>query len=98
MLKPGGMIISLDTTPPPATPLAPFLRFHMHTLIPTLGGVLTGQKEAYTYLPDSTEGFLEPERLSARMQSAGFERVRFRRTMFGTVAIHWARKPEDDVR
>lgn len=71
------------------------LRVHLHTIIPTLGQVLTGHKEAYTYLPNSTEGFLEPERLAARMLSAGFEQVGYRRLMFGTIAIHWGRKPGD---
>lgn len=93
VLKPGGRIISLDTTPPPPTPLAPLLRFHLHTIIPTIGGILTGRKEAYTYLPDSTERFLEPERLASRLLFTGFKEVGFRRTMFGTIAIHWARKP-----
>ena len=93
VLKHGGAIVSLDTTPPPRTPLAPLLRFHLHTIIPTLGQLITGQKEAYTYLPTTTEGFLEPERLAARMLSTGFKRVAFRRYMFGTIAIHWGYKP-----
>jgi demethylmenaquinone methyltransferase/2-methoxy-6-polyprenyl-1,4-benzoquinol methylase len=96
VLKPGGRIVTLDTTPPPKSPLAPMLRFHLHTVIPTLGQLLAGQKEAYTYLPDSTEGFLEPERLAMRMLSAGFMQVGFRRLMFGTVAIHWGYKPQDE--
>jgi demethylmenaquinone methyltransferase/2-methoxy-6-polyprenyl-1,4-benzoquinol methylase len=94
VLKPGGRIVALDTTPPPQTPLAPLIRFHMHTVIPTLGRLLTGQAEAYRYLPDSTENFLEPERLAARMLTAGFEEVHFVRRMFGMIAIHGGRKPE----
>jgi demethylmenaquinone methyltransferase/2-methoxy-6-polyprenyl-1,4-benzoquinol methylase len=93
VLKPGGWIVALDTSPPPKSPLTPFLRFQLHTVIPALGEILTGQREAYTYLPDSTEGFLEPERLAARFCSAGFVQVGFRRVMFGTVAIHWGLKP-----
>jgi demethylmenaquinone methyltransferase/2-methoxy-6-polyprenyl-1,4-benzoquinol methylase len=93
VLKPGGCLVALDTTPPPRTPLAPLIRFHLHTVIPTLGRLITGQAEAYQYLPDSTEGFLEPEQLAARLQETGFQEVRFQRRMFGTIAIHWARKP-----
>ena len=92
VLKPGGWIVSLDTTPPPDSPLAPLIRIHLHTVIPTLGRLLTGQEEAYVYLPDSTEGFLEPEQLAARLFSTGFRQVAFRRLMFGTVAIHWGQK------
>ena len=94
VLKPGGRLVALDTTPPPHTPLRPLIRFHLHRLIPTLGKLIAGQAEAYQYLPDSTESFLEPEQLAARLQETGFQQVRFQRRMFGTIAIHWARKPE----
>jgi demethylmenaquinone methyltransferase/2-methoxy-6-polyprenyl-1,4-benzoquinol methylase len=92
VLAPGGRIVILDTTPPPATPIAPLIRFHLHTIIPTLGRLIAGQAEAYTYLPDSTEGFLEPEQLSARLMDAGFRQVGFHRRMLGTIAIHWGVK------
>lgn len=93
VLKPGGKFVSLDTSPPPNSLLAPLVRFHMHRIIPVLGVMVAGHADAYTYLPDSTEGFLEPERLAARLFSAGFTDIRFRRLMFGSVAIHWAEKP-----
>ena len=67
ILKPGGRIVTLDTSPPPNNLLAPFIRFHLHTIIPFLGRMLTGQAEAYHYLPDSTEGFLQPEQLASRL-------------------------------
>ncbi len=93
VLKPGGRIVSLDTSPPPANLLSPFIRFYLHTIIPFLGRILTGQAEAYHYLPDTTESFLQPEQLASRLVSAGFLNVGFRRTMFGTIAIHWGQKP-----
>ena len=92
VLKPGGRIVVLDTTPPPENLLAPAIRIHLHKVIPFLGRLLTGQAEAYSYLPDSTEGFLQPEQLAVRMQAVGFRRVIFQRFMFGTVAIHWGQK------
>jgi demethylmenaquinone methyltransferase/2-methoxy-6-polyprenyl-1,4-benzoquinol methylase len=92
VLKPGGMIVALDTTPPPHNLLEPFIRFHLHTVIPTLGQWITGQADAYRYLPDSTESFLEPERMAARLLDAGFEQIGFHRLMFDTVAIYWGRK------
>lgn len=93
VLKPGGRIVILDTTPPPRSPLSPFIRFHMHRVIPALGRLIAGSGEAYTYLPDSTEGFLEAEQLAARLVQAGFHAVGFQRRMFGTIAIHWGQKP-----
>ena len=91
-LKPGGRIVILDTTRPKTSVLSPFIRFHMHTVIPLLGALLTGSREAYTYLPDSTEGFVTAEQLASALQSAGFHSVGFRRLMFGTIAMHWAEK------
>jgi demethylmenaquinone methyltransferase/2-methoxy-6-polyprenyl-1,4-benzoquinol methylase len=92
VLKPGGVIVALDTTPPPKSTLEPLIHFYLHNVIPVLGWLIAGQAEAYRYLPDSTEKFFEPERLVSRMVSAGFRNVRFRRYMFGTIAIYWGRK------
>lgn len=92
ILKPGGRIVILDTTKPKKNLLSPFIRFHMHIVIPTLGRLLTGSGDAYRYLPETTEGFLTAEELAARMASIGFKMTGFRRHMFGTVAIHWAEK------
>jgi len=92
VLKPGGRVVCLDTTPPPRSLLRPFIQFHLHVIIPTLGRLIAGASDAYTYLPDSTEGFLPAERLAERLTQAGFKDVGFRRLMFGTMAIHWGTK------
>jgi demethylmenaquinone methyltransferase/2-methoxy-6-polyprenyl-1,4-benzoquinol methylase len=89
VLKPQGRLIILDTTRPPVNLLSPFVRFHLHVIIPALGRLLTGQGEAYTYLPESTERFLQAETLAAYMAEAELGEIGFRRRMFGTVAIHW---------
>ncbi|HMZ08767.1 MAG TPA: ubiquinone/menaquinone biosynthesis methyltransferase [Anaerolineales bacterium] len=92
VLKPGGRIVVLDTTKPKKNLLSPFIKFHMHVIIPTIGGLLSGMRDAYEYLPDSTEGFLTAEELLIRMAAVGFRRVQFKRLMFGTIAIHWGEK------
>jgi demethylmenaquinone methyltransferase/2-methoxy-6-polyprenyl-1,4-benzoquinol methylase len=92
VLQPGGRIVILDTTRPKRNLLSPFIWFHMHVVIPTLGGLLSGVREAYNYLPDSTENFLTAEDLRERMLAAGFKNPQFKRLMFGTIAIHWAEK------
>jgi demethylmenaquinone methyltransferase / 2-methoxy-6-polyprenyl-1,4-benzoquinol methylase len=92
VLKNGGRIVILDTTRPKKNILSPFIWIHMHFIIPTIGGLLTGVREAYNYLPDTTEGFVTAEDLASRMERAGFKNVKFQRLMFGTIAIHWGEK------
>ncbi len=92
VLKPGGRLVALDTTRPYKNLVSPFIRFHMHYVIPFLGKLITGEREAYTYLPDSSEAFLSAEALSGLLVKAGFQHVDFRRKMFGTIAVHWGVK------
>lgn len=92
VLKNGGRVVILDTTRPKKNILSPFIWLHMHFIIPTLGGMLTGSQDAYRYLPETTEGFVTAEELAARMTNAGFQKIGFQRYMFGTVAIHWGEK------
>lgn len=93
VLKPGGWMVTLDTTRPVRNLLSPLISIHMHFVIPLLGTLLTGQRDAYTYLPDTSEHFLSAEALAERLARAGFEGVGFHRFNFGTMAIHWGRKP-----
>jgi demethylmenaquinone methyltransferase/2-methoxy-6-polyprenyl-1,4-benzoquinol methylase len=96
VLKPGGRLVALDTTRPRPGPLAPFVHIHMHAVIPMLGWLITGQRDAYTYLPNSTESFVRAEELAARLAAAHFRQVAFRRFMAGTIAIHWGVKSKDE--
>lgn len=92
VLKPGGRFVALDTTRPRRSLLSPFIRFHMHRVIPFLGAAITGERDAYVYLPETSENFLLAEDLVERIREAGFHQAGFRRYMFGTIAIHWAIK------
>jgi demethylmenaquinone methyltransferase / 2-methoxy-6-polyprenyl-1,4-benzoquinol methylase len=92
VLKPGGKWVSLDTTRPRPGLLYPLVQAHLHFIIPALGRLLTGQVDAYRYLPESTENFLRAEQLAKRMADAGLQEVGYQLFMFGTVAIHWGRK------
>ena len=92
VLGKGGRIVILDTTRPKKNILSPFIKFHMHVIIPALGGLVSGVRDAYRYLPDSTENFVTAEKMSALMAAVGFKRIGYERLMFGTIAIHWAEK------
>ncbi|PKN83752.1 MAG: ubiquinone biosynthesis protein UbiE [Chloroflexi bacterium HGW-Chloroflexi-8] len=92
ILKHGGIFVSLDTTRPGKNILSPLIYFHTHKIIPFVGKLLSGDREAYVYLPTSTDHFLTAEELSSHLKKNAFQSVNFKRHMFGTVAIHWAYK------
>ena len=57
VLRPGGKVVCLDTTPPGFTLFRTALQFHLHRVIPFLGRLIAGQREAYTYLPEPTRPY-----------------------------------------
>ncbi len=91
--KPGGRVVVLESSPPKDNLLKPFIKFHLNTIIPTLGRLVTGESDAYRYLPDSTQAFQGPEALAETMRAAGFVDVSFRLFMFGTIGVHVGTKP-----
>jgi len=95
ILKPGGRIVILDTSPPPNNLLKPFILIHLNYIIPLLGKLIGGDAavDAYKYLPQSTQAFKTPQELAAIMQQNGYRNVGFRTFMFGTMAVHWGEKP-----
>ena len=94
VLKPGGRIVILDTSPPPKNALKPLILMHLRYGIPLIGRVIGGKEasDAYRYLPESTAAFKTPRELARLVEAAGFENVRFKSLMFGTMAVHWAVK------
>ena len=92
VLRPGGRLVCLDTTPPRGL-LAPLILLHFRKVIPALGGLVGGDRSAYTYLPESTRAFADPSTLAGALRRSGFQKVAWRTFMFGTMALHVAVKP-----
>ncbi|MEN8140651.1 MAG: bifunctional demethylmenaquinone methyltransferase/2-methoxy-6-polyprenyl-1,4-benzoquinol methylase UbiE [Thermodesulfobacteriota bacterium] len=92
VLVPGGIVVSLDTTPPAKNILYPFIRAYLRWGIPLLGRVLALDQGAYSYLTQSTMEFYGAEALAGIFQEAGFADVAHKRFMAGTIAVHWGRK------
>lgn len=92
VLKPGGRVVILDTTPPPKNLLRPFILIHLRFVIPLLGRLVSGNPDAYKYLPESTQAFKTPDELAALMRNSGFENVAYKRFMLNTMAVHWGEK------
>lgn len=92
VLKPGGRIVVLDSSPPPPNLVRPFIEIHLRYVIPTLGRVISGNPDAYQYLPSSTQAFKTPDELASIMRAAGVRNVQYQTFMFGTMAVHWGEK------
>jgi demethylmenaquinone methyltransferase/2-methoxy-6-polyprenyl-1,4-benzoquinol methylase len=86
--KPGGRVVCLETTPPGESLVGQGSELYFRKVVPILGGIVSGDSTAYTYLPQSTTSFVEPEELKRTMERAGLQGVIYRTLMFGTVAIH----------
>lgn len=95
VLKPGGRVVILDTSPPQDNLLKPFIKIHLDYVIPVMGRMIGGQAaaDAYTYLPESTQAFKTPDELADLLREAGYTNVDYKLFMFGTMAVHWAEKP-----
>ncbi|MDA3938911.1 MAG: bifunctional demethylmenaquinone methyltransferase/2-methoxy-6-polyprenyl-1,4-benzoquinol methylase UbiE [Spirochaetia bacterium] len=92
VLNPGGKVACLDTTPPVKSNMSPFINFYLLKIIPILGSLISGNKSAYTYLPETTKAFKTAEEIKEIMIKTGFQKVSYRKYMFGTIAIHWGEK------
>ncbi|OUC08999.1 hypothetical protein RY27_05615 [Litorilinea aerophila] len=86
--RPGGRVVCLETTPPSHTILGPLFQFYFFKVVPVIGGLVSGDRDAYAYLPHSTLEFPEPSVLAHLMEKAGLRHVFYEELMFGTVAIH----------
>ncbi len=92
VLKSGGRVVCLDTTPPEKNILYPFIRFYLRFIVPLLGRLVARDKAAYAYLTGSTMGFHEAEELAGLFRQAGFGKVGYQKFMFRTIGIHWGTK------
>jgi demethylmenaquinone methyltransferase / 2-methoxy-6-polyprenyl-1,4-benzoquinol methylase len=87
ILRPGGRLVILEITQPRRPPLSIFYSLWFERMVPLLGS-LAGDRDAYTYLPESVKGFPPPEGLAALMANAGLEHVRYLILAGGIIAIH----------
>lgn len=94
VLKPGGRLAVLEITKMKPSVWRPLARFHFTRIVPWAGRLISGHGSAYKYLPVSVDHFDTPEEFSARLDNAGFDVQIVRSLMFGSIALHVARKPE----
>jgi len=86
--KRGGRVLILEIPRPADNLFGQLFRLYFHNIVPLIGGLITGQRDAYTYLPASADAFLRPQELKAEMERVGLREVRYTMLMFHTVALH----------
>jgi demethylmenaquinone methyltransferase/2-methoxy-6-polyprenyl-1,4-benzoquinol methylase len=74
--------------------MAKMYRFYFRRILPVIGGMISGNKAAYAYLPSSVSNFPTPPELAKLLGSAGFLGVRHQAWNFGSVVLHTGRLPE----
>jgi demethylmenaquinone methyltransferase / 2-methoxy-6-polyprenyl-1,4-benzoquinol methylase len=87
VVRPGGRVVVLEITTPTKPPLSTFFSLWFDRIVPLLGR-LTGEDQAYTYLPSSVKRFPGPQALGALMYDAGLRDVRWILTAGGIIALH----------
>jgi len=92
VLKPGGTAAILEFSQPPNATFRVLYGFFSTSVLPRIGGIISGSREAYAYLPESIRKFPGAEQLAQEMRHAGFSRVEFERMTGGAVALHIGRK------
>jgi demethylmenaquinone methyltransferase / 2-methoxy-6-polyprenyl-1,4-benzoquinol methylase len=93
VLKPGGTVAILEFTEPPEGFLGNVYRWYFRSVLPHIGGFLSGDSAAYTYLPKSVSRFFRPPELATLMTAVGYDSVDFKVWTCGTVALHTAVRP-----
>jgi len=91
VLKPGGMAAILEFTTPPNAAFAAIYHLYCRRLLPVIGGMISGSREAYSYLPESVRKFPTAPGLADMMRAAGFSSVTYEYLTGGIVALHIGR-------
>lgn len=96
VLKTGGRIAILEFSRPVVPGFRTLFKFYFTRVLPYIGGLISGSRGAYEYLPDSVSRFPDQRHLAALMRGVGFEGVAYRNLTGGIAALHTARRAPDD--
>ena len=92
VLRPGGQIGILDCNQPDGV-VGALYNLYFKSILPRLGGLISGNARAYSYLPASVERFPRPPRMLQLIADAGFTQGRWTGYTFGTAGLYQATKP-----
>lgn len=93
VLKPTGRAAILEFSTPVVPGFRALFKFYFTRVLPTVGGMISGSRGAYEYLPDSVSRFPDQKRLATMMREAGFEEVEYKNLTGGIAALHLGTRP-----
>jgi len=94
VLKPEGVLVSLDVGKVRIPILAKLNHFYFFHIVPLIGKLLMPGEEIFKYLPESSLEFPNQESLKNLMIETGFQKVEFHNFVFGGSTVHVAYKPD----
>ena len=92
VIQPGGRFVILEFTTPSNPVFRTLYEFYFHRILPKVGGLISGHRTAYSYLPKSVANFPSEPELAQRMRRANFTNVTWQSLSFGIAAIHVGEK------
>ena len=93
VLKGGGWLAILEFSRPANPAVRAVFGAYFTRVLPVMGGLVSGSRSAYTYLPNSVKKFPDQQELAAMIEQAGFDQVSFENLTGGIAALHLGRKP-----
>lgn len=92
VMKSGGQLCIIELSYPENKLVAALYDFYFSRILPKIGGALSKDKPAYTYLNKSVKHFIWGEKMKERLQAAGFKYVGYRPMTFGIATLYMAGK------
>lgn len=92
VLRPGGRLVVLEFGHPPSRVVRAAYDFYSQTIVPRLGGWISGRRDVYQYLHDSIRRWPDAGSLARSIGEAGFATVRYRLICGGIAVLHVAEK------
>jgi demethylmenaquinone methyltransferase/2-methoxy-6-polyprenyl-1,4-benzoquinol methylase len=92
VLKEGGSFVILEFSIPDSSLIRPLYLFYFKYILAFVGGMISGDKDAYTYLPDSVMGFSTPDSIRAMLKDAGFSGISSTPLTWGIVTVYAEKK------
>ena len=88
ILAPGGWLAILEFSEPRGALFRHLFHFYFHRVLPLVGALVSGNMQAYSYLPESVARFTTPAELAELMRRSGFGAVAVERWTAGIVTLH----------